>query len=83
MLGEDDRPDEFPPAYKFQLVQRTREEIDVHVVRHADFTADEERVVKRHIQQTLGYPFKITLLRVDAIPRNPTGKSEDFISLAQ
>ena len=76
------RPEDLPPLYQFQVIQRSRTHVDVNVVRDADFTSDEAAQITRYLQQTLGHPFDITLHRVDAIPRSRTGKFEDFISEA-
>ncbi len=83
MFGEGERPEEVPATYQFQVVQRSRELIDVFVVRDEPYTPDEETVVARYFQQTLGHPFKFAFHRVDAVPRSASGKFEDFISEAQ
>ncbi|MEX0678897.1 MAG: hypothetical protein WD063_17615 [Pirellulales bacterium] len=75
-----ERPEDLPPFFQFQVIQRSLKQIDVHVVRHEPLEAAEEEIVKRHFQQTLGYPFEIRLRWVEEIPRSPTGKFEDFIS---
>ena len=75
------RPEELPPIFQFQVIQRTPHHLDVNVVRHADFSPQEAAELTRYLHQTLGYPFEITLRRVDVIPRGTNGKFEDFISL--
>ena len=80
LFAEAGRPEDLPPFFQFQIIQRSLDEVDVFVVRHAPFTAPEETIVKRYIQQTLGHPFIITLRVVAEIPRSVTGKFEDFIS---
>ncbi len=75
-----DRPEELPPFYQFQVIQRTPQQIDVHAVRDHDFTSDEVQRVQTYMQQTLGYRFSVTVRRVDEISRSRTGKFEDFIS---
>lgn len=80
LFGVGERPDDLPAFFQFQVIQRSLTQVDVHVVRHQDYTASEEEQVKRYIQQTLGYPFEISLRRVESIPRSRTGKFEDFIS---
>jgi phenylacetate-CoA ligase len=74
-----ERPEELPPFYQFQVVQRSRQQIEVLAVRDQPFTGDEEARVRTYMQQTLGYPFEVVLRRVDAIARSRTGKFEDFI----
>jgi phenylacetate-CoA ligase len=75
-----ERPEDLPPFFQFQVIQRSLKRIDIHVVRHEAYTPREEERVKRYFQQTLGHPFEITLCKVDAISRSRTGKFEDFIS---
>jgi phenylacetate-CoA ligase len=75
---------ELPPFFQYQIVQRSVEEIELNVVRPtAGLTVEEHAVVERFVQQSLGYPFKVTINCVEAIPRNPTGKFEVFISHVQ
>ena len=77
----DDGTDDLPPFFQFQVVQRSLHELDLNVVRPGEFTADEYALVERHFHKVLGYPFKLTVNCVASIPRNPSGKFEDFISL--
>lgn len=81
LFDQGHRPEELPPFFQFQVVQRTLDVIDVKVVCPRPFTLEEEASVQRYFQQTLGYPFTIELHCVDEIPRSPTGKYEDFMSL--
>lgn len=74
-----ERPEELPPFFQFQVIQRSLEQIDVLAVRHQPFTTSEEDRLKRYLQQTLGHPFRIAIHCVDSIPRSRTGKFEDFI----
>jgi phenylacetate-CoA ligase len=71
---------DLPLFFQFQAVQSALEDIEVYFVRPGPLTSQEESRVKRYMQETLGYPFKIILRHVDEIPRNPTGKFEDFVS---
>ncbi|MDZ4818930.1 MAG: phenylacetate--CoA ligase family protein [Planctomycetota bacterium] len=73
-------PEELPPFFQFQVIQRSTEQIDVLVVRDKPFSPLEEATVRRYMQQTLGHSFEITVHVVEAIPRSRTGKFEDFIS---
>ncbi len=77
-----ERPEDLPPMYQYQVIQRTRSQIHVKVVRDADFTPDETAQITRYLHQTLGYPFEVSFERVAEIPRSRTGKFEDFISEA-
>ena len=80
LFNAGERPEELPPFYQFQVIQRSREQIDVLVVRDESFNLPEEETVRKYMQQTLGFPFKIVIQVVESIPRSPTGKFEDFIS---
>ena len=73
------RPEELPPMYQFQVIQRSREQMDVLVVRDKPLTPSEQQRVAAYMQQTLGHPFTIRLRCVDSIQRSRGGKFEDFI----
>lgn len=75
-----ERPEDLPPIYQFQIIQRSLSKVEINVVRDADFSPQEADIVKRYVQQMLGHPFDVMIRRVDAIPRSRTGKFEDFIS---
>jgi phenylacetate-CoA ligase len=74
------RPEKLPQFFQFQVVQSSLEEIELLLVRAEDLTADEELFLRRYMQETLGYPFRVSIRRVDEILRSPTGKYEDFVS---
>ena len=80
LFNAGERPEELPPFYQFQVIQRSREQIDLLVVRDEPFSPHEEETVRRHMQQTLGHPFEVTIHVVESIARSRTGKFEDFIS---
>ena len=73
------RPDEFPAVLQLQLVQKTLEDLELRVVRPVPFTSDEVQFVNRFLHDCLGYPFRVSIQYVEAIPRSPSGKFEDFI----
>jgi phenylacetate-CoA ligase len=75
------QPADMPPVFQYQVIQRSEAKIEVHVVRHADFTSSEEEIVRRYVTQMLEHSFDIHICRVDSIARSPSGKFEDFISL--
>jgi phenylacetate-CoA ligase len=75
-----ERPEDLPLFYQFQIIQRSLSKVDVNVVRDADLSPHEADILKRYVQQMLGHPFEVAIARVAAIPRNRTGKFEDFIS---
>jgi phenylacetate-CoA ligase len=79
-LVQGQLPESLPPVYQFQLVQRSLVQIELRVVRHAPFTADETERMIEYLHQTLRYPFEISIHYVDEIPRSPTGKYEEFRS---
>ena len=80
-MSEGD-PADLPPFFQFQVVQRSLEELELNVVRPtAGITPEEQRQVESHFHGILGYHFKIRINCVAEIPRSPTGKFEDFISL--
>ena len=80
-MSEGD-PADLPPFFQFQVVQRSLDELELNVVRPtAGITPEEQKQVEAHFHGILGYPFKISINCVAEIPRSPTGKFEDFISL--
>jgi phenylacetate-CoA ligase len=80
LFNVGERPEELPPFFQFQVIQRTLTNIEVLVVRHQPLAASEEKRVQRYMQQTLGYPFEIVVRCVESIPRGRSGKFEDFVS---
>lgn len=82
-VGDEDR-DELPAFFQFQVVQRALDTLEVNVVRPGGaLTADEQAVVVRHFHRMLGYPFVVKVHCVSEVPRSPTGKFEDFVSLVE
>lgn len=74
-----ERPEELPPFFQYQVIQKSRSQVEVLVVRHAPLQAGEIRKIQRYMQQTLGAPFDVAIREVETIPRSPSGKFEDFI----
>ncbi len=72
--------DELPPITKFQLIQRTVEQIDVNLVTLRQLTPDEEETIRKYLQRGLEYDFEIRFNYVDDIPRTRRGKYEEFRS---
>lgn len=68
------------PIRQFQFVQKSPELIEMRLVTDRPLTATEEARLKELIQQSLGYPFQLTLIYQQAIPRHRNGKFEEFIS---
>ena len=68
------------PVRQLQLVQRTREDIDVKLAMDDPLTPDQERRLREALRAKLGHPFHLTFTVVDEIPLGPGGKYEDFRS---
>jgi len=69
------------PVLQVQLVQDAIDHIEARVVTARDFAGDECERLKGALLECLGYPFRMTVRRVDAIPRGAGLKYEDFVSL--
>lgn len=63
-----------------QFVQSAIDTIQLNFVAERPLTSAEERQAMEAIRAALDYPFKVELVRVDDIPRGPTGKFEEFVS---
>jgi phenylacetate-CoA ligase len=57
-----------------QILQRTAEALEVHVVRRPGFDDASERALLKEFRARLGEAIRIELRYVDAIPREPNGK---------
>ena len=69
------------PIVQLQLVQQAADRIEARLVMTRDFAGDEADRLITALQQSLGYPFQITLRRVAVIPRDAGQKYEDFMSM--
>ena len=70
------------PISQYQLVQTTRECIEVRLVVERTLSADEEASLTKLIHDSLNYPFSLSFRYYDrAIPRGPGHKFEEFVSL--
>ncbi len=67
------------PVLQIQLVQDAIDHVEARLVMKRDFSGDEAERLIAALQGCLDYPFRITLRRVDAIPRGAGQKYEDFI----
>jgi len=65
---------------KFQYIQHSVFDIECKLVTIAPLSAIQEEKLKKLIQDTLGYPFNVTLSYHENIPAAPNGKFEEFIS---
>ncbi len=72
---------EIAPVTQIQLVQDAADHVIAKVVALREISAAEEAQFISALQNCLGWPFRITLTRVDAIARGAGGKYEDFVSL--
>ncbi|MBI3447889.1 MAG: phenylacetate--CoA ligase family protein [Acidobacteria bacterium] len=63
-----------------QYVQSALDTIRLNVVADRTLTAGEEARAGDAARAALGYPFRVEIVRVDEIPRGPTGKFEEFWS---
>ena len=68
------------PIRQLQLVQDAVDHVEVRLVLPRDLVPEEESALVKAFQKCLGYPFRITLRRVDAIGRGAGLKFEDFVS---
>lgn len=68
------------PIRQIQMIQRTRERIEVRLAMPRPLEAAERIELTRALRETLGHPFELVFTIVDEIPRGPGGKYEDFIS---
>ena len=69
------------PATQFQIIQKTRHDLELRLVISRDTSAGEERKIIVYFQEHLGYPFNITIKYFDKIDVNKkNGKFEDFMS---
>ncbi len=67
------------PVQQLQMVQDARDHIEVRLVLPRELTPEEQSGLKEAFRECLGYPFRFTLRRVDAVERNAGAKFEDFI----
>jgi phenylacetate-CoA ligase len=72
---------EIAPVAQIQLVQDAADHVTARVVAPREIAAEEQARFIAALQDCLGWPFRITLTRVDAIARGAGGKYEDFVSL--
>lgn len=68
------------PIRQLQLVQKSLQDIRVRIVAPRDLSADEAQRLIAVLQDCLGYPFRMTVARVDEIARAGNYKFEDFVS---
>lgn len=68
------------PVTQYQIVQKTPQRLELHVVAPRALTADEEHAITRRLLDRLRHEFEVQIVRREAIPRGPGGKYEEFMS---
>jgi phenylacetate-CoA ligase len=68
------------PIVQHQFVQKGADWIEARFVTERPLTPDEEAQLTTHIQGRLPWPFRVTFSYPDDIPRNASGKFENFMS---
>ena len=71
---------EVVPVRQYRMVQKSLEDIEVLLVLSRPVTREEEERLREITIRKLGYPFNIRFTYLDEIPRDPSGKFEDFRS---
>ena len=69
------------PLQQFQLVQTDMEALELKLVVQETLQATQEQEIVAILHRFLDYPFQIKFTYLDAIPRSPNGKYEDFLCL--
>lgn len=77
-LAESEDLSNFPPIHQFQLIQRTTTCMEMLLVALRPLTVTDEELLRGWITSAVGHPFDVSFRYVDAIPRSPLGKFEDF-----
>ncbi len=72
---------EIAPVTQVQLIQDSVDHVIARVLAPREISAEERMRFVAALQDCLGWPFRITITRVDAIARGAGGKYEDFVSL--
>lgn len=75
-----DRFLEAVPVRQYQVVQKSLDEVEVRLVMDRPLSAADEAAVRKVVHGEVGESFRVSLARVDEIPRGPGGKYEDVRS---
>jgi len=67
-----------PPIFQYQLIQRSRHELELLVVAPRTFSPDEEAFARLLVARSISPDMSLKITYVDSIPRGRTGKFEDF-----
>jgi phenylacetate-CoA ligase len=74
--------DAVAPIRQYQLIQHKIDEIEFKLVTDASLTPEQEQRLIKIVQQSLNYPFKITVTQSrERLPIGPNGKFEEFICM--
>ncbi len=69
------------PIIQAQFVQTALDTVELRVVCSRPLSATETEDAVARTRKALRYDFRVTIVPVDVIPRGPTGKFEEFLSL--
>lgn len=69
------------PIQQLQIIQYARGAVEARFVAERVLRPDEERAMITAIHEALDFPFAVTLTQVAEIPRSPSMKYEDIISM--
>jgi len=70
------------PIRQYQAVQHSLDTVEMNLVVDAPLTGEQEKLLRRVIQDALGYPFNVRFSYSDAeLPKTLGGKFEEFISM--
>jgi phenylacetate-CoA ligase len=74
---------EVAPVAQYQLIQHSREEVEVRLVTERGLSAAEELALGEVIRDALGAPFRLAFVYFEGeLPRGPGGKFEEFVCRA-
>lgn len=77
-----DRYREVAPVQQYQLIQHSREQLEVRLVVERPLQPCEQRALGEIIKQALGHPFALDFRYfAERLPLGPGGKFEEFVSL--
>jgi phenylacetate-CoA ligase len=66
-----------------QFVQTALDTVELRVVLETPLDEEASEAAREHTRAALGYPFNVKVVPVTEIPRGPTGKFEEFLSLIE
>jgi phenylacetate-CoA ligase len=69
------------PVIQAQFVQTALDHVELRVVLSRPLTEEERADAVTRVHKALGHPFHVTVVPLPEIPRGPTGKFEEFLSL--